>query len=504
MDKNPFTEKEKYYPLLMKNYKIYDKVKKNKESDIKSNNKNIDKMIYFLSDKKERNSFTFFKTFIGNADDLSNNILNKKLIKVNTDNKSKSKNKKYNSSCFTNSIRSSKPKAKSKFNIKEKDLSMNQKINKFESRIDNLLNVINDFELKFINSPQTQKIKEEFNSIMNKKIYKDVIANNNLCKTYNNNDNSTINKNDNNNDKDNNNRIEMKNAGLMDINSINININNNNYENNYFITHSINDIGHNTLKKKKNFSDYKLGTNTNSSAIKKSNFKVKKKIGKCNSNELKNQIIHNYKEKTKLFKLPLDSINANNNNNNYIKNNRYNNSYKELQMPLTDRKEKEIDDNKNIEANELRNSLKNINRKKNNCIRINKAASSKNEIRRKTFIKKDECNKVNLFKNKKKYVKKNLTPSSAQGNPKINNTMNQGLIKEHGYDFTNRNKDKDKEKSVNGSAEYIKMRKKDCTDLINYILNKRNIIKNNNGIFGNQHDVNKDYNYNKKLLYKKK
>ena len=82
--------------------------------------------------------------------------------------------------------------------------------------------------------------------------------------------------------------------------------------------------------------------------------------------------------------------------------------------------------------------------------------------------------------------------------------MNQGLIKEHVYDFTNRNKDKDKEKSVNGSAEYIKMRKKDCADLINYILNKRNIIKNSNGILGNQHDVNKDYNFNKKLLYKKK
>ena len=210
MDKNPFTEKEKYYPLLMKNYKVYDRMKKNKDLDIKSNNKNIDKMIYFLSDKKERNSFTFFKTFIGNADELSNNILNKKLIKVNTDNKSKSKNKKYNSSCLTNSIRCSKPKAKSKFKIKEMDLSMNQKINKFESRIDNLLNVINDFELKFINSPQTQKIKEEFNSIMNKKIYKDKIANNNLYKSYNNNDNRSMNKIDNNNDKDNNNRIEMK------------------------------------------------------------------------------------------------------------------------------------------------------------------------------------------------------------------------------------------------------------------------------------------------------
>ena len=109
-----------------------------------------------------------------------------------------------------------------------------------------------------------------------------------------------------------------------------------------------------------------------------------------------------------------------------------------------------------------------------------------------------------IYSKKKKLVKKNLTPSWGQGNPKINNTMNQGLIKEHLYDFTNRNKDKDKEKSVNGSAEYIKMRKKDCSDLINYILNKRNIIKNSNGIFGNQHDVNKDYNFNKKSLYKKK
>lgn len=63
-----------------------------------------------------------------------------------------------------------------------------------------------------------------------------------------------------------------------------------------------------------------------------------------------------------------------------------------------------------------------------------------------------------IYSKIKKYVKKNLTPSSAQGNPKINNTMNQGLIKEHGFDFTNRNKDK--EKSINGSAEFIKMRKK--------------------------------------------
>ena len=91
MDKNIFNEKEKYYPILIKNQIKHENSKKNKDQEIKTANKNMDKMVYFLSDKKERNSFTFFKTFIGNTDDLSNDILNKKLIKVNTDNKSKTK-----------------------------------------------------------------------------------------------------------------------------------------------------------------------------------------------------------------------------------------------------------------------------------------------------------------------------------------------------------------------------------------------------------------------------
>ena len=105
MDKNGFNEKEKYYPILIKNQIKHDNSKKNKEPAKKTSNKNVEKVIYFLSDKKERNSFTYFKTFIGNADDLSNDILNKKLIKVNTDNKSKSKNNLYNnSSCITKII----------------------------------------------------------------------------------------------------------------------------------------------------------------------------------------------------------------------------------------------------------------------------------------------------------------------------------------------------------------------------------------------------------------
>jgi hypothetical protein len=244
--------------------------------------------------------------------------------------------------------------------------------------------------------------------------------------------------------------------------------------------------------------DKKCSTTCNNSIIKKSNLKNKKKISKCNSNDLKNKTIHYYKDKPKLFKLPLDSIN---NNNFGIKNNRYNNSYKDLNMPLTDRKEKDIEDNKIIENNDLRNSLKNINKKKNNCLKINKAASSKNEIRRKNFIKKEGNNKVNLFKNKKKVFEKNSTPSSVQGNLLINNTINGGI------DIFNKNKDK--EKSVNGSSEFIKMKKKDNTEFINYILNKRNIIKNNNMITtgNNQHEPinnNKEYINNKKLLYNKK
>ena len=171
-------------------------------------------------------------------------------------------------------------------------------------------------------------------------------------------------------------------------------------------------------------------------------------------------------------------------------------------MPLTDRKEKDGEDNKIIEFNDLRNSLKNINKKKNsNCVKINKAGSSKNQIRSKNFIKKDGSNKVNLFKNKKQVIeKKNLTPSSAQGNPLINNTIGGGM------DINN--KFKEKEKSVNGSAEFIRMKKKENSELINYILNKRNIIKGNIPTSGNnQHDNNinnRDFINNKKNVYNKK
>ena len=118
-------------------------------------------------------------------------------------------------------------------------------------------------------------------------------------------------------------------------------------------------------------------------------------------------------------------------------------------------------------------------------------------MRRKAFIKKDGNNKVNIFKTKKKVIEKNLTPSSAQ-TPFNNNTINGGM--ENG-------KNREKEKSMNGSAEFIKMKKKDNSEFINYILNKRNIIKGNIVTSGNnQHESinNKYFINNKKMLYNKK
>ena len=501
MNKVVFNKKEKYYPVLMKNKIRHDNNKKIKETEIKNSSKKLKKMIYFLSDKKERNSMTFFKTFIGNTEDISNNILNKKLIKVNTDNKSKSKNNIYNSSCINNTSRRTNPKTRYKFNIK--DILMNQKINKFESRIDKLLNVINDFEMKYIYSPETQKIKEEFNSIINKKIYKDKIIDNNL---NNSNDKSEISNNLN--ILNNTDRIKRKERCRMDINNININISNNNYENNYFVTHSINETNNKKLHKKKNYSDNKLNTQTNNIIINKNIIKSNKSKSKCKSNDIKNKALHNNKEKKKIFKKTLECINIfYNNKTNIIKNNRYNNNtYRDIQMNLTERKKKDNEDNnKNIESSDFRNNLKNIIKKKNNFIRINKASSNKIEIKRRTFIKKEGSNRVNIFKNKKNSIKKKLTPTSIQDNPFTNNTMNVGLIKENLIDLYSKNKDK--EKSINGSAELIKIRKKHSTDFINYILNKRNIIKNNNNILfrNNNHNNNghKDFNYNKKIIYKK-
>ena len=235
MKKDPFMVRDIYYYIE----------EKNKEMPQKRNKK--ESPIYLLSDQKDKKSLSFFKTFLINNNtstlELSNNNSSKKIIKVNTDNRSRSKKSVMAPKVINSVKRSSKIKID---NLDGDNISMSQRIAKFESRIDNLLNVINNFENNFINSSESEKIKEEFNSIINKKIYKNRIDKNHFHKSFNKTEyNNTEIFNDNNNSN------VLKASCIMDIKNINININNNNYENNYFITQSsFNKRSHLKLRKK--------------------------------------------------------------------------------------------------------------------------------------------------------------------------------------------------------------------------------------------------------------
>ena len=57
-------------------------------------------------------------------------------------------------------------------NHKNNKININKDLDKFKSRIENLLKVITNFENNYINSPQPKIIKEELNKIMNKNYLK--------------------------------------------------------------------------------------------------------------------------------------------------------------------------------------------------------------------------------------------------------------------------------------------------------------------------------------------
>ena len=202
--------------------------------------------------------------------------------------------------------------------------------------------------------------------------------------------------------------------------------------------------------------------------------KSAKKKPKCISNDTKNKIMPNYKEKTNLFKLPLDYIINNNTIKNSIKNYRYNNSYKEFSKPLTERKGKETNE-KITNKNHLKIKLKSENKKRHNCLKINDNLCEKDTKIKKPFIKKEELKKDNLLKAKKNLFNQNTTPSSLQGN-KLGN-----------FSIKRRKSNKDKEKNNINHSNLNK--NKECTNnCINYSLNKRKIIKRNNVItFFNNH-----------------
>ena len=294
------------------------------------------------------------------------------------------------------------------------NMYIEQKINNFESRISSLFNVIQNFEDKFIKSPESEKIKEQFNDIINKKIY---------SKSYT--KLSNISTNDNNKEIKGNNIILKDNNYIYDINNINININNNNYG--FFISSP---MGQSNQRQ----------TDIYNNETKIEEIKThKKKIKKKNSNVKDSSIC-----KSKIFHLPLDSINNNNNYKNIYENKNKgiinSNKQIEIQMFLTDRKENDI---------ELNQILKSVDNKK-----MLKSASNKNykvinnncENNKKKIICRNNDNEY--FKGPKKNKEKYKTIVI---NCKINNEKDKQKIQ--------------KRKSINNNS------------FIQNILKKRNIIK---------------------------
>ena len=456
---------------LIKNSIDNYKKAKSKEKVQEQNKKNI---ITFLSDKKNKDSLSFIKTFLNanETNELSNDTTNKKVIKVNTENYSKSKNK-FIISRNINNIQNAKKEQKENFLKNDDNKSIIEKINKFESRIGNLLDVIDNFEKQFINSHEAQRIKDQFKVIMDKKIYKNRISNDYLHKSWVKTDfnDELLLKKDNSN--------LSKNSCIMDIKNINININNNNYENNYFITQPLQNKNspHRTKNKKQIFSEKKFNIKiNNNSNFKKSKIEASKKKPKCISNDLKNKINKNQKDKSKVFKLPLDFIINNNSiNHKYITNNRYNKSQKEIQKPLTDRREKKININI-INIQNKKNKLKSANKKKQNCLIINKNMCGNNDIGKKPSIKKDGIMKPDLFNSKKNLFNKKSAPSTLKINSSVNNTIN------------SKREFKDKKLIINFN---LNKNKESSTNYINFTLNKKKIIKRNNVIsfFNNQNNT---------------
>lgn len=463
-------------------------VKKNLESEI---NTDEEKKLYHLSDKNNISNSNNISTLRYNNNDLTNNISIKKKIKVNIGINSRTKK---NISPQKN-IKDSKNQ-KEKFediNIKEdENISIAQRITKFESRIDNLLNIINDFETKFIKSPETQRIKEKFSDIINKKIYKNKILNDTLYKSW-------IKTDYNNNFfKDNENNSISKNSYIMDIKNINININNNKYENNFFLTQSSqNKLNrHRPFIRKQKSSEKKFKIKTyNNSIFKKSILKSIRKKPKCISNDTKKLIITNYTDDSKLSKLSLENLLNKSKSKNIRRNFRNNNSFKDLYKPLTERKQNYIND-KILIPNKLKNKMKIENKKIHSCLRISKAIKDKEEKGIKPLFKKYEIKNDNLIKDKKNLFGINITTATLQTNH----------LKNFSIKLAKNNKNKEKN-LINYSNLY--KNKENSKNYINNSLNKTKILKRNNIITfftNNKNNIDADNDkifINKNLLYNK-
>ena len=174
------SDKENYFSLYMKKKKSDSQKKGNFRSNKRlknkcassqklkegTNNKNSMKLLLESPDKKHKskNAFSFVKSNLLNIKDNKNKNKHSTKNKNMTTEKQKMKNEKFNKS--TSDIKKyaiSSPKNNYEFNENKKN--DNQKIEKIQNRIFNLMDIINTFENDFIKSKKPLQIKQQFDKI---------------------------------------------------------------------------------------------------------------------------------------------------------------------------------------------------------------------------------------------------------------------------------------------------------------------------------------------------
>ena len=174
------SDKENYFSLYMKKKKNDSQKKGNFRSNKRlknkcassqklkdgTNNKNSMKLLLESPEKKHKskNAFSFVKSNLLNIKDNKNKNKHSTKNKNMTTEKQKMKNEKFNKS--TSDIKKyaiSSPKNNYEFNDNKKN--DNQKIEKIQNRIFNLMDIINTFENDFIKSKKPLQIKQQFDKI---------------------------------------------------------------------------------------------------------------------------------------------------------------------------------------------------------------------------------------------------------------------------------------------------------------------------------------------------
>ena len=174
------SDKENYFSLYMKKKKSDSQKKGNFRSNKRlknkcassqklkdgTNNKNSMKLLLESPEKKHKskNAFSFVKSNLLNIKDNKNKNKHSTKNKNMTTEKQKIKNEKFNKS--TSDIKKyaiSSPKNNYEFNENKKN--DNQKIEKIQNRIFNLMDIINTFENDFIKSKKPLQIKQQFDKI---------------------------------------------------------------------------------------------------------------------------------------------------------------------------------------------------------------------------------------------------------------------------------------------------------------------------------------------------